>query len=333
MRWRDDAIAVLVADEKLVVPRKKPDRRRDVAARAWAARDVIEPPPVLVAEGPECRSDPLDRRANPRRRLSRELRDVGDGHRPERRKAPADEGLQRVLLRRPPAARDPMARRDVRRIGPAVVPVSAGRRRYEIGVRAHEAPYEPVERSAKPSADAVLNVLEHLLLRTRTAREGAREGGDLLWIHTAADLQAVPRAALEILRRDRVRVEVSGGDQVKRAAHEPRADDLVAFDRRPEFLASKVFESRPKRDIGGRRPLGLQGRETLDRGDDPNARALQEQLSREHRAIELAQGENGPLAGPLVHPRTARTQKSGANKRTTFPPSRRARSDRPSPGD
>src|SRR5213593_359534 len=320
MRWRDDAIAVLVADEKLVVPRKKPDRRRDVAPRAWAARDVIEPTPVLVAEGQQCRSDPLDRRANPRRRLSRELRNI-------------DEGLQRVLLRRPPAARDPMARRDVRRIGPAVVPVSAGRRRYEIGVRAHEAPDEPVERSAKPSADAVLNVLEHLLLRTRTAREGAREGGDLLWIHAAADLQAVPRAALEILRRDRVRVEVSGGDQVKRAAHEPGADDVVAFDRRPEFLASKVFESRPERDIGGRRPLGLQGREALDRGDDPNARALQEQLSREHRAIELAQGENGPLAGPLVHPRTARTQKSGANKRTTFPPSRRARSDRPSPGD
>src|SRR5206468_2990183 len=231
MRWRDDAIAVLVADEKLVVPRKKPDRRRDVAARAWAARDVIEPPPVLVAEGPECRSDSLDRRANPRRRLSRELRDVGDGHRPERRKAPADESLQRVLLRRPPAARDPMARRDVRRIGPAVVPVSAGRRRYEIGVRAPEA---------------------------------------------------------------------------------PGADDLVACDRRPEFLASKVFESRPKRDIGGRRPLGLQGRETLDRGDDPNARALQEQLSREHRAIEFAEGENGPLAGALGHPRTAWLLESGA---------------------
>src|SRR2546423_4582142 len=108
---------------------------------------------------------------------------------------------------------------------------------------ADEPPDEPVEWAAKRPADALPDVLEHVFLRTRGAREADRERGDLLGIHAAPDLQAIPCATLEALRRDRVRVEVPCRDQVQSATHQPRADHLVLLDRRPELLATEVRQA------------------------------------------------------------------------------------------
>ena len=79
---------------------------------------------------------------------------------------------------------------------------------------------------------------------------------------------------------------------MKRAAHETRADHLAAFDRRPELLAAEVFEARPERDVWRGRPLRLQRREPFDRRDDADAGALEKQLSREHRAVQLPKGQD-----------------------------------------
>ena len=135
-------------------------------------------------------------------------------------------------------------------------------------MRAHEPPDEPVERTAQRSTDALADVLQHFLFRTRFARKSDRERRDLLRIHTSTHLKTIPGATLEILRRDRVGVEVASGDEMKRAAHETRADHLAAFYRRPELLAAEVFEARPERDVWRGGPLRLQRREPLDRRDN-----------------------------------------------------------------
>ena len=133
---------------------------------------------------------------------------------------------------------------------------------------AHEPPDEPIEWAAERPADALLDVRQDFLFRTRFAGERDRERRDLGRVHASADLETIPRAALEILCRDRVRVEVTGRNEMERAAHESRADHLVAFDGRPELLAPEAFQPRPERDVWRRRPLCLEGREALDRPND-----------------------------------------------------------------
>ena len=243
MRRCDDAIAVLVTDEELVVAWQKTHRSGDVGSGTDGARQVVEQTSLLVAEGPKLRCEPLERRTHTRRHLPRELCDVRERRRPEGGEAPPDQRLERVLLPWPLAACDPVACRNVGSVCSPVLPVPSRRCRHEIGVGAHEPPHEPAEGAAEGSADARLYVLEDLLLRTRLARERDRERSDLLRIHPIADLETIPRAALKVLRRDRVGVEVSGRDQVQRAAHQPRADDVMPFDRRPELFATEVHQA------------------------------------------------------------------------------------------
>ena len=134
---------------------------------------------------------------------------------------------------------------------------------------------------------------DDVLFQSRLSRERDRERRDGLRIHTTADLQPVPRASLEILCRDRVRVEVASAHQMQRAAHEARAyDGVLLLDRGPETLALESLEPRPERDVRRRRPLRLQRREALDRGHDRDGCSLEEHLARERGAIQLAQREH-----------------------------------------
>src|SRR5438128_7464166 len=127
--------------------------------------------------------------------------------------------------------------------------MSAGWCGHQIGMGAHEAPDEPVEGTAERSSEPLPDVFEHILLWTGRAGEGDRQCGHLLRVHAPADLQAIPRATLEVLRRDRVGIEVPGRDEMKRAPHESRADHVVPLDRRPELLASEARQARPECDV------------------------------------------------------------------------------------
>src|SRR5207249_4864571 len=138
-------------------------------------------------------------------------------------------------------------------------------------------------------AEFSAEVREDLLFRARGARERDRNRGDALWVRAASDLEAIPRSPLQVLRGDRVGVEVARAHKVERPAHEPRADNLAPLDRGPEPLALEVGETRPERHVRQRGPLRLQRAEPLDRGTNADPRALQEHLTRERGAVELAQ--------------------------------------------
>ena len=127
-------------------------------------------------------------------------------------------------------------------------------------------------------------------------RERDRELGDGLRIDALPDLKSVPRPTLEILRRDRVRVEVARADEMQRAPHQARAyHGALLLDRVPETRSIEVLEPRPERDVWRGRPLRLERGEALDRGDDRHRLALQKHLARERRAIQLPQRENGRI--------------------------------------
>ena len=150
---------------------------------------------------------------------------------------------------------------------------------------------------------------DHVLARARVSRERDRELRDRIGLDALCDLDAVPRAALEVLRCDGVGVEIASAHQVQRASHQPRADHAVALDRSPKTLPREVSESRPQRVVRRRRPLRLKRGQALDRGDDAQLCALEEELSREHRAIELAERERLLRGDP--HTRTPWIRDSG----------------------
>jgi hypothetical protein len=62
----------------------------------------------------------------------------------------------------------------------------------------------------------------------------------------------------------------------------------MALDGCPQLLAPEVHQSRPERDVWGRRPLRLEGGEALDRPNNADPRSFQQKLTREHRAVQLA---------------------------------------------
>ena len=110
-------------------------------------------------------------------------------------------------------------------------------------MRAHEAPDEPLVWTAE-GPEPLGQVRHDVLAGPRLARVGDRELRDLRGIDAGSDLQPIPRASLEILRRDRIRVEVARAHQMQRAAHEARADHgVLLLDRVPQALALEVLEA------------------------------------------------------------------------------------------
>ena len=94
-------------------------------------------------------------------------------------------------------------------------------------------------------------------------------------------------------RRERIRRILAGRDKVQGRAHQRRLYDLPAVDSTRELIALKARKTRPERDIRGRRPLTLKAAQTLDRVDDIDFLAFQQELPRQERAIQLTNGERG----------------------------------------
>ena len=247
---------------------------------------------MRVHEAAQARREPLERGPDARRHLAGELRDVGERGRPERSEGAPHQMVDRGVLRRPRAAGDPVLRRDVRRVGAAVVPAPSGRGGHQIRVRADEPPHQPGVLLIEDFAEPLAQMRDHVFLRARRTGERHREARDPLRLDPVRHLEPVPRAALQILGRDCIRVEIAGAHQMQRPAHEPRADDGVSLDRRPEPLALEAVKTRPERDVRRGRPLRLQRGEPPDGGDDVERCPLEEHLAREGRAVELAEAED-----------------------------------------
>ena len=116
-------------------------------------------------------------------------------------------------------AADPVARRHIGRVGSAVVPATARWRAHQIRVRAHESPHQPRVPLVEDVAQPLAKMRDDFRFRARGPRECDREARHPLRLDAFGDLEPVPGAALQVLGRDRVCVEVTGRDEVKRPAH------------------------------------------------------------------------------------------------------------------
>src|SRR5439155_17339002 len=140
-------------------------------------------------------------------------------------------------------------RGDVRRIRSTVCPVATRRGRDEIGVGTYESSDEPLVRTAE-RAKSLGKVRDDVLLGARLPCERDRELCDRLRIDALPDLQPIPCAALQVLCRDRIRVEIARAHEVQGSAHETRADDrALLLDRGPQILAFEVLQTRPQRYV------------------------------------------------------------------------------------
>ena len=85
------------------------------------------------------------------------------------------------------------------------------------------------------------------------------------------------------------------------ASHEYRPDRLLTPERPFERLSPEPHESCPETDVRCRRPLRLQAREAFERAHDGEPAALEQQLARERRAIQLPQRQRpGPHAAYAI---------------------------------
>jgi hypothetical protein len=72
----------------------------------------------------------------------------------------------------------------------------------------------------------------------------------------------------------------------------PRADRLPPCDQIAQLLGPETFDARPERDIRVLGHLRLEADELLDHVDRPRARALEQALTPEQRAVQLARAED-----------------------------------------
>ena len=85
---------------------------------------------------------------------------------------------------------------------------------------------------------------------------------------------------------------VARGDEMQRPAHHGRLHHLAAQDRALERIAREARHARPEPDVRRRRPLRLHPGEPLDRWQHADALALEQQLPRERRAVQLPQRQD-----------------------------------------
>lgn len=106
-----------------------------------------------------------------------------------------------------------------------------------------------------------------------------------------------PCSEASLHRRDRVRRVFARRDEVERGAHQSRLHDLAAVDGNGEPVALESREARPQCDIWGWCPLPLKAGESLDCVDHVQLLALQEELTRQQRTVQLTKGKGGSASG------------------------------------
>ncbi len=110
-----------------------------------------------------------------------------------------------------------------------------------------------------------------------------------------------PEDSAELAPRGRDRPEVARRDDVQRPALEQRLDEPPTRQRPGELVALEALEPRPERQVRARRGLRLQAAEPLDRLHGRQAVPLEQELSLEQGAVQLAPRED-PLG--RRHPAT-----------------------------
>ena len=89
-----------------------------------------------------------------------------------------------------------------------------------------------------------------------------------------------------------IREIVACGDVVQRRAHERRLDDMSPLDCAQQLLRAESLEARPESDVWRRRPLRLERTDALHGLRHAEPRPPQEELARQERAVQLANGQD-----------------------------------------
>ena len=81
-------------------------------------------------------------------------------------------------------------------------------------------------------------------------------------------------------------------EQVECAAEEAPAHDRAPLERARELLAAEALDPRPEVDVRRLDALRVQRADALERARDRQAGALEQELPREQRAVQLAHGQH-----------------------------------------
>ncbi len=236
------------------------------------ARKIDQLPSLLVAKAPQLHA--LERRLDAREPDARPALDIGGACRPERGKVAADEQLpagRGVGVARP----DPVLRSLVE-IRAAMLPGSRRRDAHEIEVGGLEpVPADEVDQLV-PAARAFAQRVAQVRVDPVEAERG--------------QLRPRPPEPLAPRLADRLRPGpvLATRDDVDRPAEERALDEHPALERPRQLLTAEVLDPRPKRDVRGRRVLRLDSADPVDDAGQRQAHALEQQLAREQRAVQLA---------------------------------------------
>ena len=120
----------------------------------------------------------------------------------------------------------------------------------------------------------------------RNLRARAFEGAH---VHVGTDLVHAPPPLLagRADPRGEERV-VAPRDQVNRLAHERGLDHGASLERSREIVAAEALETRPEPDVAVRRVLVLDPTDSLERARNRQPGALEQELAREQRPVQLS---------------------------------------------
>ena len=162
---------------------------------------------------------------------------------------------------------------------------TCARTRAPRQARRASTPVSPCSRSRYASASAVVTGPRGE--RAHRRREALRDGRLVREVRLAE-------------RRPEERV-VTPRDEVQRLPHHGRLDDGGARELALERLAPEARGARPDADVRRRRPLRLHPDQALDHRRRREPLPLQQELTRERRAVQLAKREDALGHAPTLH--------------------------------
>ena len=277
-----------MGEPQVVVLGHEARRGGGLGIRERGVGEVEQLAAALVAEGREPRPEALERgakagQARPRRR-------VGDRCRAERGQVPEQEIVDgRFAVERP--AEPGVGRRE--RHARAPTPQAAGR--HLDGGDEHHARVR--ERGGVLLREACSQRLPQLLERERPLLQAlAAERDDGCEVDAAQrgrEVTVAPDEGVEDGLHERAQAEaVGGGDEVERAAHDADSHRLAGEQRRLELRRLEALDPRAERDVVVARHLRLQADEVVDHVERRPFDPLEQELTRERRAIQRPIGED-----------------------------------------
>jgi hypothetical protein len=148
-----------------------------------------------------------------------------------------------------------------------------------------------VDRARGRLADQLLDLLAGE--RAVAGERGAQGGGGRLELLLRRVLlpRAQPQLAARVAHGAGERPVVARRDEVDRDPHQRALDDLALLQGLRQRDGGEVPQPRPQPEVHRRRVLGLDTAQPLERVRRRSVRALQQQLPREQRPIELPPAE------------------------------------------